>query len=109
MSQSSAVDVAGCGAPEQGDPLPASVDIAKETVISGSVQSTDGPVGGAYVRLLDSSGEFTAEVVTSAAGQFRFFAAPGNWTIRALSRSGNGDLVVSADRGLNDVTIKVAE
>ena len=109
MSQSSAVDVAGCGAPEQGDPLPASVDIAKETVISGTVQSTDGPVGGAYVRLLDSSGEFTAEVVTSAAGQFRFFAAPGNWTIRALSRSGNGDLVVSADRGLNDVTIKVAE
>jgi hypothetical protein len=109
MSQSSAVDVAGCGAPEQGDPLPASVDIAKETVISGTVQSTDGPVGGAYVRLLDSSGEFTAEVVTSAAGQFRFFAAPGNWTIRALSRAGNGDLVVSADRGLNDVTIKVAD
>jgi hypothetical protein len=109
MSQSSAVDIAGCGAPEQGDPLPVSVDIAKETVISGTVQSTDGAVAGAYVRLLDSSGEFTAEVVTSAAGQFRFFAAPGNWTIRALSRAGNGDLVVSAVRGLNDVTIKVAE
>jgi hypothetical protein len=108
MSQPSTVDIAGCGAPEQGDSLPASVDIAKETVISGTVHSTDGPVGGAYVRLLDSSGEFTAEVVTSAAGQFRFFAAPGNWTIRALSRAGNGDLVVSADRGLNDVTIKVA-
>jgi Protein of unknown function (DUF1416) len=108
MSQSSAVDIAGCGAPEQSEPLPASVDIAKETVISGTVRGTDGPVGGAYVRLLDSSGEFTAEVVSSGAGHFRFFAAPGIWTIRALSRAGNGDLVVSADRGLNDITIEVA-
>jgi hypothetical protein len=109
MSQpTTTVDVAGCGAPEQGDPLPASVDIAKETVISGTVSSADGPVGGAYVRLLDSSGEFTAEVVTSGAGQFRFFAAPGNWTVRALSRAGNGDLVISANRGLNDITVEVA-
>ena len=43
------------------------------------------PVGGAYVRLLDSTGEFTAEVPTSATGQFRFFAAPGSWTLRALA------------------------
>jgi hypothetical protein len=34
------------------------------------------PVGGAFVRLLDGSGEFTAEVVSSASGAFRFFAAP---------------------------------
>ncbi len=87
MSQSSAVDIAGCGAPEQGAPLPASVDLEKETVITGIVQSADGPgQWRRYVRLLDSSGEFTAEVVTSPAGQFRFFAAPGNWTLRALSR-----------------------
>jgi hypothetical protein len=32
------------------------------------------------VRLLDSSDEFTAEVVASATGDFRFFAAPGTWT-----------------------------
>jgi hypothetical protein len=108
MSQPTAVDIAGCGAPEQGDSLPASVDIAKETVISGTVRSADGPVSGAYVRLLDSSGEFTAEVVTSGAGQFRFFAAPGNWTVRALSRAGNGDVVISANRGLNDITVEVA-
>ena len=106
-SATTAVDIAGCGAPEQGDPIPASVDLAKETVISGTVRSADGPVAGAYVRLLDSSGEFTAEVVTSGAGQFRFFAAPGAWTIRALSRAGNGDLVVSATRGLNDIAIEV--
>ena len=30
-------------------------------------------------------GEFTAEVPTSATGQFRFFAAPGAWTLRTLA------------------------
>src|SRR3989440_3989133 len=101
-------DISGCGAPEQSAPLPASVDIEKETVISGIVRAGAEPVPGAYVRLLDATGEFTAEVVTSAAGQFRFFAAPGNWTLRALSRSGNGDATVSAARGLNEVALSVA-
>lgn len=98
----------GCGAPEQGTALPASVDLDKETVITGVVRATDGdPVGGAYVRLLDATGEFTAEVVTSPAGQFRFFAAPGNWTLRALSRAGNGDAAITADRGVNEVALSV--
>ena len=61
-----------------------------------------------YVRLLDENGEFTAEVVTSSAGHFRFFAAPGTWTLRALSRQGNGDATVSAQRGLNEVQVPVA-
>jgi hypothetical protein len=100
--------VDGCGAPDQAAPLPASVDLAKETVISGTVRAGDEPVAGAYVRLLDSSGEFTAEVVTSQAGEFRFFAAPGDWTLRALSRQGNGDVVVTADRGLTEITLSVA-
>ena len=43
------------------------------------------PVGNAYVRLLDRTGEFTAEVPTSATGHFRFFAAPGEWTLRTLA------------------------
>ncbi len=47
-------------------------------------------VGGAFVRLLDSSDEFTAEVVASATGDFRFFAAPGSWTLRALSAARPG-------------------
>jgi hypothetical protein len=103
-----AVDTSGCGAPDQEAPLPASVDLEKETVITGVVQADDGPVAGAYVRLLDESGEFAAEVVTSASGSFRFFAAPGNWTLRALSRQGNGDASVAADRGLNQVSVVVA-
>jgi hypothetical protein len=97
--------VDGCGAPDQSAALPASVDVETETVITGVVRSGAGPVGGAYVRLLDSTGEFTAEVVTSPAGQFRFFAAPGTWTLRALSREGNGDATVAADRGINEVAV----
>ncbi|HKS97942.1 MAG TPA: DUF1416 domain-containing protein [Rugosimonospora sp.] len=98
----------GCGAPEQGQDLPAGVDVEKETVISGVVRADGEPVAGAYVRLLDASGEFTAEVVTSSAGQFRFFAAPGTWTLRALSRAGNGDAAVVANRGINEVAVSVA-
>ena len=99
----------GCAAPDQSAPIPASVDLDKETVITGIVTNADGEaVGGAYVRLLDSTGEFTAEVVTSPQGVFRFFAAPGSWTLRALSRHGNGDLTVDATRGVNEVGLNVA-
>jgi len=99
----------GCAAPDQSAPIPASVDLEKETVITGVVSNADGEaVGGAYVRLLDSTGEFTAEVVTSPEGVFRFFAAPGSWTLRALSRHGNGDLAVDATRGVNEVGLSVA-
>ncbi len=98
----------GCGAPEQGGELPAGVDIEKETVITGVVTADSGdPISGAYVRLLDATGEFAAEVVTSAAGQFRFFAAPGTWTLRALSRAGNGDAEVTAGRGVTQVALRV--
>jgi hypothetical protein len=64
------------------------VDLTKETVIYGVLTAGDAPVPGAYVRLLDSSGEFTAEVVTSATGDFRFFARPGQWTLSVLHRDG---------------------
>jgi hypothetical protein len=98
----------GCAAPDQEAAMPAGVDLAKETVITGVVQAGSGdPVGGAYVRLLDGTGEFAAEVVTSPAGRFRFFAAPGDWTLRALSRLGNGDAVVSAGRGVHEVAVSV--
>lgn len=88
-----------CGAPVGGVSL-ADVDVAKEAVIVGEVSAGGQPVGGAYVRLLDGSGEFTAEVVTSAAGGFRFFAAPGTWTLRALAPSGRGEVTLRADRGV---------
>jgi hypothetical protein len=61
------------------------VDVAKEAVVQGVVTHEGEPVSPAYVRLLDRSGEFAAEVPTSATGQFRFFAAPGRWTLRTLA------------------------
>jgi hypothetical protein len=70
--------------------LPPGVDLTKETVIYGVVTDQDGaPVPSAYVRLLDEEGEFTAEVVTSATGDFRFFAAPGKWSLSVLHRAGS--------------------
>jgi Protein of unknown function (DUF1416) len=99
-----------CSAPKQGQTLSASVDLEKETVISGRVVDGSGQtVGGSFVRLLDSSGEFTAEVVASATGDFRFFAAPGSWTLRALSAAGNGDAVVEpTGAGIHEVDVKIA-
>ncbi len=90
--------------------MSASVDLEKETVITGRVVDSSGQaVGGAFVRLLDASNEFTAEVVASATGDFRFFAAPGSWTLRALSAAGNGDAVVSPPgAGVHEVDIKIA-
>jgi hypothetical protein len=61
------------------------VVLTNESVIQGVVTRDGEPVAGAYVRLLDGGGEFTAEVPTSATGQFRFFAAPGTWTLRTLA------------------------
>ena len=43
------------------------------------------PVENAYVRLLDRTGEFTAEVPTNENGHFRFFAGDGEWTLRTLA------------------------
>ena len=97
-----------CGAPDQSITLPAGTDLTKETVLAGRVLSSGTPVGGAFVRLLDGTGEFTAEVVASASGDFRFFAAPGTWTLRALSRVGNGDAEITADRGVNEVGLSVS-
>ena len=73
-----------CGAKQGGLSLDG-VNVAKESVIQGVVTRGDEPVGNAYVRLLDRTGEFTAEVPTNEHGQFRFFAGDGEWTLRTLA------------------------
>jgi hypothetical protein len=90
--------------------LAAEIDLDKETVITGRVVDDAGrTVSGASVRLLDDSQESTAEVVTTATGDFRFFAAPGTWTVRALSKAGEGDVTVApAGTGLLEIDVKVA-
>ncbi len=97
-----------CGAPAQAPELPASIDLSKETVIYGVVSLAGAPVPAAYVRLLDSTGEFTAEVVTSATGDFRFFAAPGEWTLSVLHKDGKARQEVSApEPGLVEASLSL--
>jgi hypothetical protein len=92
-----------CGSPDQ-----ATIDrdgiAAGATVIQGLVYSGETPVAGGYVRLLDSGGEFTAEVVTSATGQFRFYARPGSWTVRVVPGSGHGGAESLVDVAEGDVS-----
>ena len=95
-----------CGAPQQGNGL-AGIDLTTQTVIQGSVWHDGAPVAGAYVRLLNQDDEFTAEVVTSPEGEFRFFAAPGEWKVRSLAPVGKGERKLSADVGLNETTIVI--
>ena len=95
-----------CGAPEQGGGL-AGVDLTTQTVIQGQVWHDGSPVAGAYVRLLDATDEFTAEVVTSPEGEFRFFAAPGKWKVRSLAAVGKGERVIDAEVGLNETTVVI--
>jgi hypothetical protein len=98
-----------CGAPAQAPTLPASVDLSKETVIYGVVTNGDAPVPAAYVRLLDGTDEFTAEVVTSATGDFRFFAAPGDWTLSVMHRDGSARRAVRAEGpGLVEASLSLA-
>jgi hypothetical protein len=104
--------VQGCGAPAGGPSL-AGIDVAKESIIQGVVSRGSGdtaqPVSNAYVRLLDRSGEFTAEVPTSEDGQFRFFAAPGTWTLRTLAPGADAvDHEVEAQQGVvAEVTVSL--
>ncbi|HEV7974750.1 DUF1416 domain-containing protein [Amycolatopsis sp.] len=98
----------GCGAPAQ-TTTPADLDTKGQVVLAGKVTGTDGPIGGAFVRLLDGGGDFTGEVVSSPEGDFRFYAAPGAWTVRALHRSGNGETSVTVDSpGVHELAISVA-
>ena len=97
-----------CGATKGGLSLDG-VNVAKEAVIQGQVLRNDQPVGNAYVRLLDRTGEFTAEVPTSATGHFRFFAGAGDWTLRTLAPQAEPvDNVVHAEVGsVAEVTVAI--
>jgi hypothetical protein len=79
-----------CGATEGGLSLNG-INTDIEAIIQGQVTKAGEPVSTAYVRLLDKTGEFTAEVPVSATGHFRFFAGDGAWTLRTLAP---GDVTV---------------
>ncbi len=100
-----------CGAPAQDETLdrtlPANVDPATATVIQGRVVRDGQPVAAAYVRLLNASGEFVAEVVSSATGVFRFFASPGRWTVRALAPGAAGQQDLDAGVGFTETRLEI--
>ncbi len=104
-----------CGA-RPGGPSTDGIDLSKQTVIQGQI-IRDGiddavpngtPVSNGHVRLLDATGEFTAEVPTNAEGQFRFFASPGTWTLVVQAPGARVEKRVVASRGsASDLVISI--
>jgi len=90
--------VSSCGAVVGGVALD-SVDVAKQAIIQGVATIDGSPATVGYARLLDRDGEFVAEVPLSARGEFRFFAAPGTWTLVLLTPGRSSRTVVSAEVG----------
>jgi Protein of unknown function (DUF1416) len=91
----------GCGAPAGGAPIK---DAGNQAIVQGRVTRAGAPVAVGYARLLNSSGEFVAEVPLGEDGGFRFFAAPGAWRLRVLAPGG-----ISASRDVTAATGKIAE
>ena len=94
-----------CGATPGGPSLDG-IDVTTQTIIQGVVlrDGDDGvpngtPVGNAHVRLLDRDGEFTAELPTNLQGQFRFFAAPGVWTLVVQAPGARVEQKITAVQG----------
>jgi hypothetical protein len=92
---------AGCGAPAGGAPVK---EAGNQAIVQGKVTKDGAPVLVGYARLLNSGGDFVAEVPLGTDGGFRFFAAPGNWTVRVLAPGG-----VKADRGVSAAIGEIQE
>jgi Protein of unknown function (DUF1416) len=88
----------GCGAPAGGVAVP--VTAGDQDVVEGRVIHDGAPVPTGYARLLGTGDEFVAEVPLGADGGFRFFAAPGSWTLRVLAPGGlRAEQRIDADYG----------
>jgi hypothetical protein len=88
----------GCGAPAGGVSAPAAA--GDQAVVEGKVTRDGAAVSTGYARLLGTGDEFVAEVPLGADGGFRFFAAPGSWTLRVLAPGGvRAERPVAADYG----------
>jgi len=81
----------GCGAPAGGVSAPAAA--GSQAVVEGKVTRDGAAVSTGYARLLGTGDEFVAEVPLGDDGGFRFFAAPGSWTLRVLAPAACGPSV----------------
>jgi hypothetical protein len=94
------VSADGCGAQAGGAPVSAAADAGTQAVVQGRVTRNGAAVPVGYARLLNSGGDFVAEVPLGEDGRFRFFAAPGSWTLRVLAPGDvRAERLVSADVG----------
>jgi hypothetical protein len=91
----------GCGSQPGGAPV---TSIGNQAVVQGKVTKDGSPIAVGYARLLNCGGDFVAEVPLGEDGGFRFFPAPGDWTLRVLAPGG-----VSAERRVAAVTGQVSE
>jgi hypothetical protein len=91
-TQAARASADGCGAPAD---APRVTSAGNQAVVQGTVTHDGAPVSVGYARLLNSGGEFVAEVPLAADGGFQFFAAPGAWTLRVLAPGG-----IRAERGV---------
>jgi Protein of unknown function (DUF1416) len=91
----------GCGAPAGGFTVTAVAGtLGDQAVVEGHVTREGAAVSTGYARLLGSGDEFVAEVPLGDDGGFRFFAAPGSWTLRVLAPKGlRAEQSVQADNG----------
>ena len=91
----------GCGAPAGGARAPAAAGgHGVQAVVEGRVVHDGAAVVTGYARLLGTGDEFVAEVPLGNDGGFRFFAAPGSWTLRVLAPGGlRAERSVQADYG----------
>jgi hypothetical protein len=100
------VSTDGCGAPAGGVAAPAAA--GSQAVVEGTVTREGATVSTGYARLLGTGDEFVAEVPLGDDGGFRFFAAPGSWTLRVLVPGGlQAERSVEADYG-QVTTVNVA-
>jgi Protein of unknown function (DUF1416) len=94
----SAAATDGCGAPAGG--FKRSAGDKDQAVVEGRVSHDGAPVSTGYARLLGTGDEFVAEVPLGDDGGFRFFAAPGTWTLRVLAPGGvRAEYAVDAEYG----------
>ncbi len=93
----------GCGAPSGGAPVPPGA-AGSQAIVQGRVTQNGSAVPTGYARLLNSGGDFVAEVPLGEDGGFRFFAAPGTWTLRVLAPGG-----VRAERSVSAAIGQVTE
>ncbi|HSR83963.1 MAG TPA: DUF1416 domain-containing protein [Streptosporangiaceae bacterium] len=101
MSEAAQATAAGCGAPAGGAPVK---DAGNQAIVQGRVTKDGAPVQVGYARLLNAGGDFVAEVPLGEDGGFRFFAAPGDWTLRVLAPGG-----VKADCGVSAAIGEIRE